>query len=63
MSQESPKPPPPPNETPLQGWKEIAAYLERDERTARRWELVEGLPGPPHPHRSPFKRLCISEGD
>ncbi len=44
MSQESPKPPPPPNETPLQGWKEIAAYLERDERTARRWELVEGLP-------------------
>lgn len=32
------------NEMPLQGWKEIAAYLERDQRTARRWELEEGLP-------------------
>ncbi len=31
-------------ETPLQGWKEISAYLERDERTARRWETEEGLP-------------------
>lgn len=33
-----------PPETPLQSWKEIAAYLERDERTARRWEKEEGLP-------------------
>lgn len=31
-------------EKPLQGWKEIAAHLERDERTARRWELENGLP-------------------
>ena len=31
-------------EAPLQGWKEIAAYLERDQRTARRWEAEEGLP-------------------
>lgn len=31
-------------ETPLQGWKEISSYLERDERTARRWELQERLP-------------------
>ena len=31
-------------ETPLQGWKEIAAYLERDERTARRWERDAALP-------------------
>jgi len=31
-------------EKPLQSWKEIAAYLERDERTARRWEKEEGLP-------------------
>ena len=29
---------------PLQGWKEIAAYLERDARTARRWEQSSGLP-------------------
>ncbi len=32
------------NETPLQSWKEIAAYLDRDERTARRWEEDEKLP-------------------
>lgn len=31
-------------EKPLQSWKEIAAYLDRDERTARRWEKKEGLP-------------------
>jgi len=29
---------------PLQSWKEIAAYLERDQRTARRWEKEEALP-------------------
>ena len=28
----------------LESWKEIAVYLERDERTARRWEKDEGLP-------------------
>ena len=28
----------------LQSWKEIAAYLGRDERTARRWERDENLP-------------------
>lgn len=33
-----------PTETPLQGWKEIGAYLDRDESTARRWEKEEGLP-------------------
>ncbi len=31
-------------ETPLQGWKEIATYLDRDARTARRWELHAALP-------------------
>ncbi len=31
-------------DTPLQSWKEIAAYLDRDVRTARRWEQAEGLP-------------------
>lgn len=36
--------PRPPEETPLQGWKEIAAYIERNQRTARRWEAEEGLP-------------------
>jgi len=33
-----------PQEKPLQSWKEIAAYLDRDERTAQRWEKAEGLP-------------------
>ncbi len=33
-----------PDEKPLQSWKEIAAYLDRDERTAMRWEKEEGLP-------------------
>jgi len=31
-------------EAPLQGWKEIAAYLGRDARTAQRWETSAGLP-------------------
>ena len=35
---------PEPAEKPLQSWKEIAAYLERDIRTARRWEKEAGLP-------------------
>ncbi len=33
-----------PAEKPLQSWKEIATYLERDVRTARRWETENGLP-------------------
>ena len=28
----------------LESWKQIAAYLDRSERTVRRWEAVEGLP-------------------
>ncbi len=32
------------DEKPLQSWKEIAAYLERDVRTAHRWEKEAGLP-------------------
>ena len=35
---------PPIGEKPLQSWKEIAAYLERETRTARRWEKTQGLP-------------------
>ena len=31
-------------EKPLQSWKEIAAFLERDVRTAHRWEKSAGLP-------------------
>jgi hypothetical protein len=28
----------------LESWKQIAAYLDRSERTVRRWEAKEGLP-------------------
>lgn len=28
----------------LNGWKTIAAYLRRDERTARRWAAESGMP-------------------
>src|SRR5713226_9418613 len=34
----------------LDSWKEIAAYLKRDERTVRRWEQ-EGLPVRRHVHK------------
>ncbi len=34
----------------LDSWKEIAAYLRRDERTVRRWEQ-EGLPVRRHVHK------------
>lgn len=35
----------------LESWKEIAAYLKRDERTVRRWEKDEGLPVHRHLHK------------
>ena len=34
----------------LDSWKEIAAYLQRGERTVRRWEQTEGLPVHRHVH-------------
>jgi Tol biopolymer transport system component len=34
----------------LESWKEVAAYLKRNERTARRWEKTEGLPVHRHTH-------------
>ncbi len=36
--------PPPSNGDRLESWKEVAAYLGRTEKTARRWEQTEGLP-------------------
>ena len=54
MSVDKPQPPPERREPPvserLDSWKEIAAYLKRDESTARRWEK-EGLPVHRHPHK------------
>lgn len=34
----------------LESWKEIAAYLQRDAKTARKWEKEEGLPIHRHAH-------------
>ena len=34
----------------LEAWKQIAAYLDRSERTVRRWEASEGLPVRRHEH-------------
>jgi Tol biopolymer transport system component len=36
----------------LESWKEIAAYLQRDAKTASRWEKEEGLPVHRHNHKS-----------
>ena len=41
----------PNNETLLESWKEISAYLKRDVRTLARWEKEEGLPVHRHQHR------------
>ena len=43
----SPEPPPGGR---LDSWKEIAAYLKREVRTAQRWEKNEGLPVRRHQH-------------
>jgi len=42
----------PAGETPLESWKQIAAYLQRDVRTAKRWEKSEGLPVHRHAHQA-----------
>ena len=39
-------------ERPLESWKEIGAYLQRNVVTARRWEKEEGLPIHRHSHKS-----------
>jgi Tol biopolymer transport system component len=36
----------------LESWKEIAAYLQRDVSTVRRWEKCEDLPVRRHEHRT-----------
>lgn len=45
-----PEPSSNPPEPPLDSWKAIAAYLNRDVRTVRRWEASEGLPVHRHKH-------------
>jgi hypothetical protein len=39
-----------PGKDRLDSWKEIAAYLRREVRTAQRWEKREGLPVHRHVH-------------
>ena len=51
MGADKPQPPSEPLASErLDSWKEIAAYLKRDERTVRRWEK-EGLPIHRHQHK------------
>ena len=40
------------SEAPLESWKEIGLYLQRDITTVRRWEKNEGLPVHRHSHTS-----------
>jgi hypothetical protein len=35
----------------LESWKQLAAHLNRSERTVRRWEATEGLPVRRHEHQ------------
>ena len=42
----------PDNDQPLDSWKEIAAYLQRDVSTVMRWEKTEALPVHRHQHGS-----------
>jgi hypothetical protein len=44
----------------LEGWKEIAGYLGVSERTARRWELTEGLPVSRHQHEERGSVFCTA---
>ncbi len=39
-------------EATLEGWKEVATYLNRTERTVKRWEKEEGLPVRRHQHQA-----------
>jgi hypothetical protein len=45
----------------LDGWKEIAGYLGVSERTARRWEINEGLPISRHVHEERGTVFSTSE--
>lgn len=44
----------------LESWKQIAAYLDRSERTVRRWEASEGLPVHRHRHTKQDTILAYS---
>ena len=41
-----------PSRVPLESWKEIARYLQKDTTTVQRWEKEEGLPVHRHSHKS-----------
>jgi hypothetical protein len=38
--------------TPLESWKDIAAYFQRSVRTVQRWEVFENMPVHRHRHAS-----------
>ncbi len=45
-------PSPDPEAGRLESWKQIAAYLDKSERTVRRWQQTEGLPVHKHQHQA-----------
>ncbi len=52
------------NDVPLESWKEIAVYLQRDVKTVQRWERKEGLPVRRHCHQARSSvYACPSELD
>ena len=52
MSSPSPGPISDPEAGRLDSWKQIAAYLDKSERTVRRWQQTEGLPVHKHQHQA-----------
>ena len=44
-------PPQTPEPDRRESWKQIGAYLDKSERTVRRWNELEGLPVHKHPHQ------------
>ncbi len=54
---------PSPKQQKLESWKEIAAYLNRDVRTARRWEKERGLPVRRPPGARPVVYALVAEID
>jgi adenylate cyclase len=46
---------------PLEGWKEIAAYLKRDVRTVQRWERTEQFPVRRQLHRKLGRVLAFKD--
>lgn len=47
----------------LESWKQIAAYLGKSERTARRWQQTEDMPVHRHQHHATGIGVGVCGGD